>query len=186
MSVGDRKGLRVVRGKAGFTLMELLVVVAIITLLMGLSVGGYDRMKRQARSHQCNSQLRHLGVALNLYLGDHNLMMPTLAPGRESKTDDSEPTLDIILLEYVNSDEAFHCPSDHQGLWEKTGSSYFWNSLVNGQAMGNMDFMGLTKNQSGIPLMSDKENFHKSIGDEVNILYADGHVVSELQFTVDP
>ena len=57
---------------------------------------------------------------------------------------------------------------------------------MNGQAMGNMDFMGLTKNQSGIPLMSDKESFHKSVGDEVNILYADGHVVSELQFTVDP
>lgn len=186
MSVGDRKEIREIRRKAGFTIMELLVVVSIITILMGLSVGGYDRMKRQAKSHQCNNQLRQLGAALNLYLGDHNLIMPTLAPGRESKDDDEMPTLDIVLLEYVNSEEVFRCPSDNKGHWDKTGCSYFWNSLVNGQVMGNMDFMGLTKNQSGIPLMSDKENFHKSVGDEVNILYADGHVVSELQFTIDP
>ena len=52
--------------------------------------------------------------------------------------------------------------------------------------MGSLSFMGITKNQSGIPLISDKENFHHGVGSEVNILYADGHVVSELQFTVDP
>ena len=166
--------------------MELLVVIAIITLLMGMGVGGYDRMKRQALSHQCTAKLRHLGVALNLYMGDNNLMFPILAPARDSKDDNEMPTLDTALLKYVNSEDAFRCPGDHQGLWEKTGTSYFWNSLVNGQSMGNMDFMGLTKNEAGIPLISDKENFHKSVGDEVNILYADGHVLSELQFTVDP
>ena len=79
-----------------------------------------------------------------------------------------DPTLDTVLLEYVNSEDAFRCPSDHDGHWEKTGCSYFWNSLVNGQALGSMSFMGLTRNEAGIPLIADKENFHKSIGDEVN------------------
>lgn len=174
------------RKKAGFTLLELLVVISIITLLMGMGVGGYDRMKRQARSLQCVSKLRHLGAALNLYIGDHNLILPTLALGRDDKSVDEMPTLDMILMEHVNSADAFRCPSDDQGHWEKSGSSYFWNSLVNGQPMGSLSFMGLTKNQSGIPLMSDKEDFHQGVGDEVNILYADGHVVAELQFTIDP
>lgn len=182
----NRKNTRAERKKAGFTLLELLVVISIITLLMGMGVGGYDRMKRQAMSLQCTSKLRHLGVALNLYLADHNLIMPTLAAGREDKNDDEMPTLDMILMEHVNSDDAFRCPSDDQGHWQKSGCSYFWNSLVNGQPMGSLSFMGLTKNQAGIPLISDKENFHHGVGDEVNILYADGHVVSELQFTVDP
>lgn len=172
--------------KRGFTILELLVVISIIALLMGMGVGGYDRMKRQAKSLQCVSKMRHLGASLNLYLGDHNLIMPTLAPGREDKSDDELPTIDMILMEHVNSEDAFRCPSDDQGHWEKSGSSYFWNSLVNGQSMGSLNFMGLTKNQAGIPLISDKENFHHGVGSEVNILYADGHVVSELQFTVDP
>jgi len=182
----SRQVIRTRNRKAGFTLLELLVVITIIGLLMSMGMAGFDRMKRQAKSHQCTGKLRSLGAALNLYMADNNLMMPTLAAGRDDINDDEMPTLDMILLEHVNSKDAFRCPSDHQGLWEKTGTSYFWNSLVNGQAMGSMNFMGLTKNQSGIPLISDKENFHRSVGDEVNILYADGHVLSELQFTVDP
>ena len=180
-----RATMRVESNKSGFTMLEMLVTIAIFALIMGMSVGGYDRMKRQARSHQCASNLRHLGVSLNLYMGDHNLVFPTLAPARDDKNDDEKPTLDTVLLEYANSEDAFRCPGDNQGHWEKSGCSYFWNSLVNGQALGNMSFMGLTRNEAGIPLIADKENFHRSIGDEVNILYADGHVVSELQFTVD-
>ena len=172
----------------------MLIAVAIITVLFGMGMAGFDRMKRQARSHQCVGKLRSLGTALNLYLGDHNLMMPTLAaavdekrdPSYYEKNEDELPPLDIVLLKYTNSEEDFRCPADHKGLWEQTGCSYFWNSTVNGQSIGNMNFMGLTKNEAGIPIISDKENFHKSVGDEVNILYADGHVVSELQFTVDP
>jgi len=171
---------------AGFTALEMLLAITVIAVLAGLGVPGYLRIKRQAQSHQCITKLRHLGVGLNLYLGDHGLVMPTLAPSRDDKNDDEVPTIDMVLLEYVDSEDSFRCPSDHEGYWEKTGSSYFWNSLVNGQPMGSMNFMGLTKNQTVIPLMSDKEDFHKHIGDEVNILYADGHVQSELQFTVDP
>ncbi len=171
---------------AGFTVMEMLMAITIIAVLLGLGVPGYQRIKRQAQSHQCLGKLRHLGVGLNLYLADHALILPTLAPSRDDKNNDEIPTIDTVLLKYVDSEEAFRCPSDHQGYWEKTGSSYFWNSLVNGQPMGSMNFMGLTKNQTVIPLMSDKEDFHKHIGDEVNVLYADGHVQSELQFTVDP
>lgn len=171
---------------AGFTVLEMLLAITIIAMVAGLGVPGYLRIKRQAQSHQCITKLRHLGVGLNLYLGDHGLIMPTLVPSRDDKNDTEPPTIDRVLLKYVDSEEAFRCPSDHEGIWEKTGSSYFWNSLVNGQPMGSMNFMGLTKNQTVIPLMSDKENFHEHIGDGVNILYADGHVQSELQFTVDP
>ena len=40
--------------------------------------------------------------------------------------------------------------------------------------------------QAGIPLVADKENFHKNVGDEVNVLYVDGHVTRELTFIADP
>ena len=92
--------------------------------------------------------------------------------------------MDTVLADYVRDEFAFKCPADKQGIFEETGSSYFWNSLMNGQRLSNMNFLGLTRDAAGIPLISDKENFHEHIGDGVNILYADGHVQKELQFAV--
>jgi prepilin-type processing-associated H-X9-DG protein len=34
-----------------------------------------------------------------------------------------------------------------------------------------------------IPLISDKQGFHPDLKDRVNILYADGHVAKEIQFS---
>jgi prepilin-type processing-associated H-X9-DG protein len=110
--------------------------------------------------------------------------LPKLVSARES-IDQDDPALDTVLIDYVNGANFFHCPGDHERLWVKTGTSYFWNSTLNDQMIGNLDFLGLTKQEIGIPMVSDKENFHENIGDEVNILYADGHVQRELQFVVD-
>jgi prepilin-type N-terminal cleavage/methylation domain-containing protein/prepilin-type processing-associated H-X9-DG protein len=180
--------LRKGRGRSGFTLLELLVVIGIIGLIFGIAMPSYVRMKRVAAARKCTAKLHAIGIGLSSYLIDSGAKMPVMASARDSKKPPSElelPTMDILLLEYMNDDpDAFHCPSDHE-IFEKTGSSYFWNSVVNGQPTGALNFLGLTKSHSGIPLISDKENFHEHIGDGVNILYADGHVQKEMQFTVD-
>jgi prepilin-type N-terminal cleavage/methylation domain-containing protein/prepilin-type processing-associated H-X9-DG protein len=168
----------------GFTLMELSVAVAVVTILTAIGIPAYDRMKNQARSTACVQKLRHLGNCLNLYATDHGMKLPVMAAARNDKSEEV-PVLDTVLAEYVSDETYFQCPADKTGLWEKTGTSYFWNSTVNGQHLGHLDFLGLTRNDVGIPLVSDKENFHKNVGDEVNVLYADGHVLRELQFVVD-
>ncbi len=173
---------------AAFTLVEMLVTIVIIIVLFGIGSQAFLRAQRMAHSSNCMRQLQSIGSALNLHLVDTGAIMPEMAAARDSKKPPSElelPTMDIVLLEYMNDDDsAFHCPADHEH-YAKTGCSYFWNSLVNGQPTGALNFMGLTKNHSGIPLISDKENFHHHIGDGVNILYADGHVQKELQFIID-
>jgi len=169
----------------GFTLLELLVVMAIAALIFGLAIPSYHRVKSQASSAACAGKLRDIGIAVNAYTGDHGLRLPVMAAARDNRKEDI-PVMDTVLLEYVKDEITFQCPSDHKGLFEKSGSSYFWNSLINGQMTGNMNFLGFTKNSTRIPIVSDKENFHKNVGDEVNILYADGHVKKKLQFVVDP
>lgn len=171
----------------GFTLVEVIVCLVVVALLATLAIPAADRIRASARSAQCSGNLREIGVALSTSFQDKGLAFPVLAPARESRDhiDEDFPTLDVYLLEYVQDESVFRCPADHEGLFERTGTSYFWNSLVNGQRWGNVDLFGLIRQEAGVPLVSDKENFHRHVGDGVNILYADGRVQRELQFIVD-
>lgn len=172
------------RSSRGLTIVEILVVIAILGLLSAIVIPSYNRMKMSAQSTLCVSKLREIGIGLNTYFLDHGTKFPVLVAARESRNED-EPAIDTELLDYVGDEQVFQCPSDHLGLFEKTGSSYFWNSLINGQKPGSMDLLGLIKKDAGIPIASDKENFHEHVGDGVNMLYADGHVLRELQFIVE-
>ena len=56
---------------AGFTLVELLVVLAVVALLAALLLPALTQGKTAARRIQCVSQLRQLGLASRLYWNDH-------------------------------------------------------------------------------------------------------------------
>jgi prepilin-type N-terminal cleavage/methylation domain-containing protein/prepilin-type processing-associated H-X9-DG protein len=176
-----RRGLQI-QSARGLTLVEILVVVAILGALVGIGVPTFRLMKANARSTLCAAKLREIGIGLNQYFGDHGMKFPTLVPARESREDDV-PTLDTELRDYVADEFAFQCPADHEHFG-KTGCSYFWNSLVNGQNTSKLEILGLKGHAAGIPIVSDKENFHEDVGDSVNVLYADGHVLREVQFAV--
>ncbi len=64
------------RGRAGFTLIELLVVIAIIAVLAALLLPALSRAKESARSAQCLSQLRQIGLAVRLYANDQEDEFP--------------------------------------------------------------------------------------------------------------
>ena len=57
---------------SGFTLFELLVVVAIITILAAMLLPAMARAKEKARQVSCFSNLRQVAVAARLYMDDYN------------------------------------------------------------------------------------------------------------------
>jgi prepilin-type N-terminal cleavage/methylation domain-containing protein len=56
---------------AGFTLAELLVVIAVIAILVALLLPALSRAQESARRIRCLGNLRQLGLATQLYWDDH-------------------------------------------------------------------------------------------------------------------
>jgi prepilin-type N-terminal cleavage/methylation domain-containing protein len=56
----------------GFTLIELLVVIAIIALLMAILMPALQRVKDQARTVACQSNIRQWALYFSLYTDDNN------------------------------------------------------------------------------------------------------------------
>ena len=55
----------------GFTLIELMIVVAIIAILAGILIPNFVNARAQAQTAACESNLRSIATALELYYADN-------------------------------------------------------------------------------------------------------------------
>jgi prepilin-type N-terminal cleavage/methylation domain-containing protein/prepilin-type processing-associated H-X9-DG protein len=164
-----------------FTLVELLVVMAIIGLLAALLLPVLGRSQEAARATACISNLHQVGLALQIYVDGNNNRLPVMRD-RSTETNlpatNALPGVEVVLKTDLSNTNILRCPSDRKGIFEQTGSSYSWNSLLNGQNAGNLKMLGMNFNPHAIPVFFDKEGFHAARGPDkaVNYLYADGHI----------
>lgn len=78
----------------GFTLIEMMIVVAIIAILVAVLVPNFMRARAQAQTAACEANLKEIATALELYQTDHE-QYPNV-PGATNAT-----STDANLGEYL-------------------------------------------------------------------------------------
>jgi len=152
-------------GRAGLTLLELLVVVAIIVILAALLFPVLSRAREAGRKAACLSNLRQIGLAFALYVDDWdgsfpNTNDPYLWMGRRwrwplqpylrlsAERDPSAP--DDPLRSVRNRPDILICPSDATARekWDSTSYGYsaaFYHSPGQVNAMTTDDLWMLDR-----------------------------------------
>ena len=69
------------RKRSGFTLIELMIVIAIIAILAAILVPNFVRARAQGHLTACKSNLKNIGTALEMYSTDHAGRYPLTATG---------------------------------------------------------------------------------------------------------
>jgi len=183
-----------------FTLVEILVVIATISILLGVLVPALGKAKASASRTNCKSNLRQIGFVFSSYLDDNRDIMPTACAFPWDITDTSDahykPPITKFLGPLLKEKDVFTCKADTDQKYHlRVGhTSYYyngsqqrgpgWTDGLGGKSIAASNPAKAGVKERNIEVMSDFDAVHKKFGNPgeenfvsgKNYLYADWHV----------
>jgi prepilin-type processing-associated H-X9-DG protein len=185
----------------GATLIELVAVVAVISLLIGILLPAIQQVRESARRLQCKANLKQIGIALESYFGDSRVwpsasgdypsgwVYGTLSYlDQKNLFDEFDPnqTWDVNALPTLKQPQVFRCPSipTRNGTFEGLPvSAYGFNTLLLNQSVRSpgSKLVTVTETQTYNVIWirgeeSTSVGYEKIHGAGGNVLFSDGHV----------
>ncbi len=112
-------------GEAGFTIIELLVVMAIIAVLAAIGIPQYGRYKQKAYDRAAQAVLREVAIAMEAYFLDHDSYTSCDQATCPAVLSGVQPIDGEIELEIVSLGDTYSGSAQHN---KGTGEVFNWNS----------------------------------------------------------
>ncbi len=166
--------------RKNFSLVELIVVIAVIAILAGLIYPAFMKARDRSRMAACASNLKQIGIALNSYTSDYKDYLPVC---ERLGSVYGLPALKTVLSPYLQNTNVFKCPGDlgASSVFASAGTSYEWNTFVNGLKLDKSTFTIAGETISS-PFCGDAEEFHLK---RRNYLYPDGRVLDKMEILIN-
>jgi prepilin-type processing-associated H-X9-DG protein len=177
-----------------FTLIELLLIIAIVAILMSLLLPALKSARNKANEIRCNGNLRQIALAYSMYINDNNDFFPSHGTGAYLRL--LLPYIDANFIwltpfcEHYGENMIYHCPSATSGdSWLGGLYSYGQNEHLNSGEQPSGYPYWLVQRTSRIlrpdavfsftdanrPLVYNLNIFSFRHNKGVNINYLDGH-----------
>lgn len=160
--------------RPAFTLVELLVVIALIAMLVALLLPAVNAAREAARRTQCQSNQKQIGLSFINYLDIYKEF--PVAAQLPSVTPDKPPLYEVLGPFIEHNQVVFKCPSDSQHYPTEGISFEYRSSRLAGKT--RVELMRNNRKLSEIVVLYDFESFHGEGPGSRNQLFADGHVTT--------